>query len=120
MQPEAFTITLSDEDYAITNQDHKRLLYIERYWKGIFLIRILVDTGSSINILPLGARNWVYPERSGACREIPGFQTAFVPHRHIQENIILTQDIIHTIRRKTGPRWTGPMAIKADMEKAFE
>jgi len=51
---------------------------------------------------------------------IPGFQTAFVPHGHIQENIIMTQDIIHTMRRKKGPGWTGLMAIKADMEKAFE
>lgn len=51
-------------------------------------------------------------------KRISPFQTAFVPHRHIQENLILTHDIIQTMRRKKGQ--VGLMAIKADMEKAFD
>lgn len=51
-------------------------------------------------------------------KRISPFQTAFVPHRHIQENLILTHEIIQTMRRKKGQ--VGLMAIKADMEKAFD
>ncbi|KAK9200020.1 hypothetical protein WN944_015215 [Citrus x changshan-huyou] len=44
-------------------------------------------------------------------------QTSFVPGRHITENIIVAQEIIHSMRRKKGRK--GFMAIKVDIEKAY-
>ncbi|KAH9734521.1 putative ribonuclease H protein [Citrus sinensis] len=45
-------------------------------------------------------------------------QTSFVPGRHIIENIIVAQEIIHSMRNKGGK--TGQMAIKVDLEKAYD
>ncbi|KAH9751354.1 putative ribonuclease H protein [Citrus sinensis] len=45
-------------------------------------------------------------------------QTSFVPGRHIIENIVVAQEVIHSMRRKSGRR--GYMAIKVDLEKAYD
>lgn len=45
-------------------------------------------------------------------------QISFVPERHITENIVITQEVIHSMRRKTGRR--GQMTIKVDVEKAYD
>ena len=45
-------------------------------------------------------------------------QTSFVPGRHIIENIVVGQEVIHSMRRKSGRR--GYMAIKMDLEKAYD
>ncbi|KAH9751258.1 putative ribonuclease H protein [Citrus sinensis] len=45
-------------------------------------------------------------------------QTSFVPGRHITENIIIAQEVIHTMRRKSGK--IGQMLIKVDLEKAYD
>ena len=45
-------------------------------------------------------------------------QISFVPKRHITENIVITQEVIHSMRRKTGRR--GQMTIKVDIEKAYD
>uniref|UniRef100_A0A803Q0W1 Reverse transcriptase domain-containing protein n=1 Tax=Cannabis sativa TaxID=3483 RepID=A0A803Q0W1_CANSA len=45
-------------------------------------------------------------------------QSAFVPGRWIAESSILTQELIHTIKRKKGKG--GLMAIKLDMLKAYD
>lgn len=44
-------------------------------------------------------------------------QTSFVPGRQITDNIVIVQEVIHTMRNKTGK--TGFMAIKIDFEKAY-
>lgn len=43
-------------------------------------------------------------------------QSSFVPGRQISNNIIIVQEILHTMRRKKGRK--GFMAIKLDLEKA--
>ena len=45
-------------------------------------------------------------------------QTSFVPGRHIVDNIIIAQEVVHSMRRKIGKR--GLMAIKVDLEKAYD
>ena len=45
-------------------------------------------------------------------------QAAFVPNRTIQENSILVHEIFHTMKKKQGRG--GLMAIKIDMEKAYD
>lgn len=45
-------------------------------------------------------------------------QTSFVPGRHIIENIIVAQETIHSMRKKSGKR--GQMAIKVDLEKVYD
>ena len=45
-------------------------------------------------------------------------QVSFVPGSHITDNIILAQEIVHTMRRKTGKK--GFMMIKIDLEKAYD
>ena len=42
-------------------------------------------------------------------------QCNFVPGRQITDNIIIVQEMLHTMRRKSR---TGYMAIKVDLEKA--
>uniref|UniRef100_A0A803QPG7 Reverse transcriptase domain-containing protein n=1 Tax=Cannabis sativa TaxID=3483 RepID=A0A803QPG7_CANSA len=49
---------------------------------------------------------------------ISPFQSAFVPGRWIAESSILTQELVHTIKRKKGKG--GLMAIKLDMLKAYD
>ena len=45
-------------------------------------------------------------------------QTSFVSGRHITENIVIAQEIVHTMRRKKGK--IGQMLIKIDLEKAYD
>ena len=45
-------------------------------------------------------------------------QTSFVPGRHIVDNIVVAQEVVHSMRRKT--RRKGFMAIKVDLEKAYD
>ena len=45
-------------------------------------------------------------------------QSSFVPGRHITDNIIVAQEIIHSMRKMKGRR--SFMAIKVDLEKAYD
>lgn len=49
---------------------------------------------------------------------ISPLQTAFVPGRLGMDNMIITQEIIHTMSKKKGK--IGYMAIKIDLEKAYD
>jgi hypothetical protein len=49
---------------------------------------------------------------------ISPFQSAFGPSRSIHDNSILAHELLHTIKLKKGRG--GLMAIKIDMEKAFD
>ncbi|XP_075508178.1 uncharacterized protein LOC142545090 [Primulina tabacum] len=46
------------------------------------------------------------------------FQSSFVPGRQITDNIMVYQEALHTMRKKTGGK--GYMAIKIDLEKAYD
>ena len=45
-------------------------------------------------------------------------QTSFVHGRHIIDNIVIAQEVIHSMRKKAGKK--GFMAIKVDLEKAYD
>lgn len=45
-------------------------------------------------------------------------QSSFIPHRQSCDNIIMAQEIFHSIRNKRGKK--GWMAIKLDLEKAYD
>lgn len=45
-------------------------------------------------------------------------QTSFVPSRHIIENIVVAQEVIHSIKKSSGMR--GCMAIKLDLKKPYD
>ena len=45
-------------------------------------------------------------------------QTSFVPGRHIIDNIMIAQEVIHSMRKKMEKK--GFMAIKVDIEKAYD
>ena len=45
-------------------------------------------------------------------------QTSFVPGRNISDNVIIAQEIIHSMQRKKGKMRF--MAIKVDLEKAYD
>lgn len=45
-------------------------------------------------------------------------QVGFVPGCWTSDNIILVQEIIHTMVRKTGPK--GHVALKLDLDKAYD
>lgn len=49
---------------------------------------------------------------------ISPFQAAFIPNRHISENVVLTHEVIHSFSKKKGG--VGAMAIKMDMAKAYD
>lgn len=46
------------------------------------------------------------------------FQTVFVPRRKGVDNVIIVQEIIHTMSKKKGRG--GLMAIKIDLKKAYD
>jgi hypothetical protein len=46
------------------------------------------------------------------------FQTTFVPGRHIQDNSILSHEMLHSLKSKRGRG--GLMAVNIDMEKEFD
>jgi hypothetical protein len=48
---------------------------------------------------------------------ISPYQSAFVPSRNIQDNTILAHELLNSLNSKKGRG--GLMAIKIDMEKAF-
>lgn len=45
-------------------------------------------------------------------------QCSFVPKRQITDNVIIVQEMLHTMRKKQGV--TGSMSIKIDFEKAYD
>lgn len=45
-------------------------------------------------------------------------QSSFVSNRHASDNIIIVQELIHSMKRKT--RKKGIMAIKVDLENAYD
>ena len=49
---------------------------------------------------------------------ISPFQSSFIPGRQITDNIIIMQELLHSMRRKAGAK--GWMAIKLDLEKAYD
>lgn len=49
---------------------------------------------------------------------ISNTHASFVPGRQISDNIVIVQEVIHTMRRKQGTK--GFMAIKIDFEKAYD
>ncbi|PKI64943.1 hypothetical protein CRG98_014657 [Punica granatum] len=49
---------------------------------------------------------------------ISPYRSSFIPGRHIQDNIIVAQELIHYMRRMK--RKKGFMALKIDLEKAYD
>lgn len=49
---------------------------------------------------------------------ISSFQGSFIPGRSTNDNIIITQEILHTLRSKKGKK--GGMLLKIDLEKAYD
>lgn len=49
---------------------------------------------------------------------ISPMQCSFFPHRQSTDNIIIVQEMLHSMRKKQGN--TGYMAIKIDFEKAYD
>ncbi|XP_031091044.1 uncharacterized protein LOC115996040 [Ipomoea triloba] len=52
------------------------------------------------------------------CKLIGPHQNSFLPGRSILDNVILTQEIVHTMHRKQGSK--GLMVIKVDLHKAYD
>ncbi|XP_019168955.1 PREDICTED: uncharacterized protein LOC109164864 [Ipomoea nil] len=52
------------------------------------------------------------------CKLIGPHQNSFLPGRSTLDNIILTQEIIHTMYKKKGRK--GLMAVKVDLQKAYD
>ena len=49
---------------------------------------------------------------------ISPWKTAFIPGHNIQENTFIAQEILHSMKKKKGK--TGWLALKIDMEKAYD
>jgi len=49
---------------------------------------------------------------------ISPIQSSFVPGRQITDNVIIMQEILHSMTRKTGTK--GWVAIKLDLEKSYD
>ena len=51
---ESTEITFSDDDMEVGCPDHRRSLYLAASINQILIKRALVDTGASVNLIPLG------------------------------------------------------------------
>lgn len=49
---------------------------------------------------------------------ISPYQTGFIPGRNIHENIVVAQELLHSLRRVKGKK--GGLAIKVDLVKAYD
>lgn len=49
---------------------------------------------------------------------ISPYQSSFIPGRSTNDNIIITQELLHTLRSKKGKKWG--MIFKIDLEKAYD
>ena len=67
------------------------------------------------NVLTKVIVNWLKPILS---KLVAPTQSSFVPGRQMSDNIIIVQEVLHTMRRKQGK--TGLMAVKVDVEKAYD
>jgi len=76
---------------------------------------------------PIGLCNVVYKAISKAlvnrlkpvmANLIAPTQSSFVPGRQISDNIVIVQEMLHSMRQKKGSK--GYMAIKIDLEKAYD
>lgn len=56
--------------------------------------------------------------KSIIAKVVSPYQASFVPGRNIHDNIIIVNEMIHSMRRKRGAK--GLMAIKVDLEKAYD
>lgn len=56
--------------------------------------------------------------KGSASSFISPYQYAFVPSRTIQDNSIMAHELLYTLKSKRGHG--GLMAVKIDMEKAFD
>lgn len=55
----------------------------------------------------------------GVIRELIGSeQSNFVPERQITDNIVVYQEVLHSMRKKKGNK--GYMTLKIDLEKAYD
>jgi hypothetical protein len=79
-----------------------------QHFRSISLYNIIYKIISKLlaNRLKLLLSKIIYP-----------FQTAFVPSRHIQDNSIILDKMLHSLKNKRGRG--GFMAVNIDMEKAF-
>lgn len=44
-------------------------------------------------------------------------QTSFIPSRQAEDNMIMVQELIHSMKKKTGKR--GCLLVKLDLEKVY-
>lgn len=49
---------------------------------------------------------------------ISPYQTGFIPGRHIHENIVVAQELVHSMRKMRGRK--GGLAIKVDLAKSYD
>ena len=73
---ESIEITFSDEDMEVGYLDHSRPLYLAASINQIFIMRALVDTSASVNIIPLSTLQAIrISERKiqGCPMEVTGF-----------------------------------------------
>jgi hypothetical protein len=62
----------------------------------------------------------ILAQRLRGCMEklIGPWQSSFIPSRQSADNIIVAQEVFHSMRKKTGT--VGWMAVKIDLEKAYD
>lgn len=46
------------------------------------------------------------------------WQTRFIHRRHASNNIVITQEVVHSLRSRKGKK--GAMVVKIDLEKAHD
>lgn len=111
---------------------------IKDYWENPWKIRdinatflaLIPKTDSVCNMKqfrPIGLCNIAYKTitklissriRDSLQRLVGPAQCSFIPKRHSHDNIIIAQEIFHSMRSKGGKK--GWMEIKIDLEKAYD
>lgn len=134
--PDGFQALFFQKNWEIVSQNEYDLVLRVLEGKGlpenlnnthIVLLPKVDDPESASQFRPIGLCNVIYKiitkVRISRIKPIlpcliSNTQSSFVPGRQITDNIVIVQEVIHTMHRKQGSK--GFMAIKIDFEKAYD
>nr|GEX28807.1 hypothetical protein [Tanacetum cinerariifolium]GEX85030.1 hypothetical protein [Tanacetum cinerariifolium] len=109
LRPDGFTLAFFKKAWSIIRADICKVI------KEFFVTGKMLEelNATVVSLIPKVQT----PNKPALGRFVSCNQSAFIPGRHIQDNIMLTQEIIRGYNRKDGPK---RVAFKINIQKAYD